>query len=91
MTRDEDRSDRVLAIAQDIMSVLAGLDMREAHTALTVAIACEIIVTIDNEILWPTTTSELKRQVDAFLASKSNVEFVKASIQPLPHSGLGHA
>lgn len=90
MTRDEEQSARILALAQAISHVIAGAETGEANTALTVVVACAVVADFP-EPVWPIATREFKRQVDALLASKDHVDFLKASIRSLPHPGPGHA
>lgn len=82
LTDDTDARDRVIQMVDRINTVLSGEDMAEAHTALTLAVACQIIASDENGGLKGRVAQArtFAGQLDLFLKREDIVKFIKDGI-----------
>ena len=66
---------RVVRTVDAIMLALAGMDDDEAHTAMSVALACTIIATVPKP-RWAEATGGIARGVKRIIDSPAHVEWI---------------
>lgn len=78
-----DKTDRVVALANEAMKLLAGIDDDEAHTALTLVVTAMILATAPPG-KEHAAADAMKRTVLEMLDRPDIVEWIKQGIKHLP-------
>ena len=87
---DADAQDHVYRLANDIMTVLAGNDPAEAHTAQTLAMVATMCVLAPNDATTRLQAAEgFGRQVRELVGREDIVEWITASIIHASQAGRG--
>jgi hypothetical protein len=75
---DEERQDYVVNLADRINKVLAGERSDDAQTALTLAVACQIVAAAASTDQIPQISKVFASQLDGFVRRDDMVEWIKA-------------
>jgi hypothetical protein len=78
-SEDERRQDYVIGLVNHINSVLNGENVAEAQTALTIAVACQIVATTEDKDQVVQMAHGFARQLDEFVRREDIVEWIKYS------------
>ena len=82
LSEDERRrraQEYVVGLVDQINRVLAGEDIAEAQTALTIAVACQIVATTEDKDDIRKMARGFASQLDAFVRREDIVEWIKHS------------
>lgn len=81
MTDDAEAAQhRVIGLAEAINKVVAGIDLAEAETAMTIAVVCEIIATQEQHN-WLAAADAFAQQAKTILSSKEHTDWIKSGVR----------
>jgi hypothetical protein len=83
MKGDNEAQGRVIHMADGILAILAGLDLVEAETALTLAVMATICTTESDAAKCRQMAEGFTRQVREFVQREDIVQWVRAAVRPV--------
>jgi hypothetical protein len=81
MKGDNEAQKRVVRMVDGILAIVAGVDIAEADTALTLAVTATICVTESDAAVRRQMAEGFTRQVREFIQREDMVEWIRASVR----------
>ena len=89
MSEEDEKQERVINLVSQINAVLAGVDLAESATALTLAVMCQIVATSKDNAECKSQARFFTKQVFEYADRRDIVDWIRASTFWPPAGGGG--